>query len=68
VRVPFEDSHIQVVTAADLILFKLMAGRRKDWVDIDNVLAIQGVPERPYLDRWATTLGVADRLHRVLNE
>jgi hypothetical protein len=51
VRVPFEDSHIQVVTAADLILFKLMAGRRKDWVDIDNVLAIQGVPERPYLDR-----------------
>ncbi len=44
-----------------------MAGRRKDWVDIDNVVAVQGVPERPYLEQWAATLGVTDRLRRVLN-
>ncbi|MFY9346005.1 MAG: hypothetical protein WAT39_26175 [Planctomycetota bacterium] len=67
VRVPYLDSHVYAVSAADLILFKLMAGRRKDWVDIDNVVAVQGVPERPYLEQWAATLGVTDRLRRVLN-
>jgi hypothetical protein len=65
-RVPFQDAHVFVVTAADLILFKLIAGRRKDWVDIDNVVAVQGVPERAYLEQWAATLGVSDRLRRVL--
>jgi hypothetical protein len=66
VRVPFQDAHVDVVTAADLILFKLIAGRRKDWVDIDNVVAVQGIPERAYLEEWAAKLGVAERLTRVL--
>jgi hypothetical protein len=53
---------------ADLILFKLIAGRRTDWVDIDNILAVQGVPEREYLQSWAEKLAVKPRLDQVLRE
>ena len=49
-------------------LGKLVAGRRKDWVDIENVLAFQGVPDREYPRSWAERLGVAKRLDRVLGE
>lgn len=36
-------------------------------VDIDNVVAVQGVPEREYLQRWARRLGVGERLRKVLD-
>ena len=58
---------IFVCSAADLILFKLIANRRKDRVDIENVLTVQGVPEREYLSRWADTLGVRSRLDEELS-
>ena len=60
------DAVVYVVSAADLVLFKLIAGRRKDWVDIDNIVAVQGVPEPGYLETWARLLGVEDRLRRIL--
>jgi hypothetical protein len=63
---PVRDGEVYVVTAADLILFKLLAGRRKDWVDIDNVVAVQGIPERGYLERWAKQLEIEARLLKVL--
>jgi hypothetical protein len=31
-------------------------------MDLRNVIAVQGVPEREYLERWAAELGVTDRL------
>ena len=60
------DTDVYVVSAADLVLFKLVAGRRKDWVDIENVIAVQGVPERDYLRTWAKRLGIEDRLAKVI--
>jgi hypothetical protein len=68
VAVALKGRKIFVVGAADLVLFKLVAGRRKDWVDIENVLAVQGVPDREYLRSWADRLGVAQRLERVLGD
>jgi hypothetical protein len=59
---------IRIITAADLILFRLIAGRRKDWVDVDNIVAVEGVPESEYLHDWAGRLGVKERLDRVLRE
>ena len=59
---------LPVVTAADLILFKLLAHRPKDRVDIDNILAVQGLPEPAYLFDWARQLGLADRLELALQE
>jgi hypothetical protein len=57
---------IAICTAADLILLKLIADRPKDRVDVANILAVQGVPERDYLDRWARALGIEARLRAVV--
>lgn len=59
---------ISICTAADLVLLKLVADRPKDRVDIQNVLSVQGVPEREYLDRWARELRVGARLQAMLAE
>jgi hypothetical protein len=56
----------RVVTAADLILFKLLADRPKDKADIQSVLSVQGIPDADYLRDWAARLGVADRLEPAL--
>lgn len=57
-----------VASAADLILFKLMAWRRKDRMDVQNLLTVQGVPDEGYLRRWSERLGVTDRLEAMLEE
>jgi hypothetical protein len=56
----------RVVTAADLVLFELMADRPKDRADVQNVLIVQGIPDPEYLKEWAAKLGMADRLSRAL--
>jgi len=58
---------VPVCTAADLLLFKLLAGRNKDLVDVDNLLVVQGVPERSYLETWAKQLQIEERLRPYLN-
>jgi hypothetical protein len=57
---------LQVCTAADLILLKLVADRPKDRLDVENLLAVQGVPEREYLEQWAERLEVRRKLDAVL--
>ena len=57
---------LQVCTAADLLLFKLLADRPKDRADVRNVLAVQGIPDREYLERWAGELDVRPRLDELL--
>jgi hypothetical protein len=59
---------IFLCTAADVLLFKLVAWRHKDRADIENVITVQGIPERPYLEAWAAKLGVRDRLDETLRE
>ena len=57
---------VPVCSAADLLLFELLADREKDRMDVRNVLTVQGVPERAYLERWSRELGIEARLRRVL--
>jgi hypothetical protein len=59
---------LQVCTAADLVLLKLIADRPKDRMDIENLLAVQGVPERTYLESWAKELGIRPRLDALLTQ
>jgi hypothetical protein len=59
---------IYLCTAADVLLFKLIAYRHKDRADIENILTIQGVPERAYLEAWAAKLGMRERLEESLRE
>ncbi len=57
---------VPVCSAADLLLFKLIADREKDRMDVRNVLTVQGVPDREYLERWSALLGIRDRLEFAL--
>ncbi len=66
VKIDLGQGSVWVCTAADLVLFKLLADRKKDGTDVENVISVQGVPEREYLVRWAEVLGVGPRLDAVL--
>jgi hypothetical protein len=33
---------------------------------VGNVITVQGVPERTYLERWGRELGIAKRLDELL--
>jgi hypothetical protein len=66
VEVPGLGRNVPVISAADLVLFKLLADRPKDRLDVQNVIAVQGVPDPDYLREWARQLGVEARLERAL--
>ena len=59
---------VWVCTAADLVVLKLLADRRKDRSDVENVLLVQGVPELEYLRRWAGVMGIEARLTEALEQ
>lgn len=59
---------LPVFSAADLILFELLADRKKDRADVANMLSVQGVPDRAYLEHWAALQGVTGRLADALRD
>jgi hypothetical protein len=54
---------LRVATVEDLLVLKLIADRPKDQADLDGLLAV-GALDWAYVERWATTWGVLDRLDR----
>lgn len=63
-----------VTSTEDILLAKLrwyrMTGgtSEQQWRDVTGIVAVQGDRlDRAYLDRWATELGVADLLERLLS-
>ena len=58
-EVEFEGRSIWMLSPEDLVLHKLMAGRTRDFSDIDDILLIQGSMDRAYLEKWAGPLGVS---------
>ena len=52
---------MRVATVEDLIVLKLIADRTKDQADLEGLLAL-GALDWAYVERWATTWGVLDRL------
>jgi hypothetical protein len=63
-----ERKPVHLITAEDLILFKLLAGRPRDLLDIEDVFFMQSQLDEAYMRRWAGPLGVADQLERMLGE
>jgi hypothetical protein len=55
-----------VVSPEDLVLFKLLAGRARDWGDVADVLFIQGSLDEAYMRRWARKLGISEQLEKTL--
>jgi hypothetical protein len=52
----------------DLILLKLIAGRPRDYGDIEDIFFVQGQLDESYLRRWAAPLGITDRLEQALRD
>lgn len=67
-RVRLDGRDVWVLSAADLILHKLVAGRPKDLADIQNILLVQGVPDEGYLEHWAERLRVAEALRKAVRD
>jgi hypothetical protein len=61
-----EGQQVSFVTAEDLILFKLIASRPRDLIDVEEILFTQGDLDEAYMRRWARELGVAEKLEEVL--
>jgi hypothetical protein len=56
------------VSPEDLVLLKLIAGRKRDLADIEDILLGQPDVDEAYMRRWAKPLGVADQLEQALVE
>lgn len=54
---------LRVATVEDLIVLKLIADRPKDQADIEGLLDLGSV-DWSYVEQWAATWGVLDRLQR----
>jgi len=54
-----------VVSAEDLVLMKLQAGKPQDLIDVREVAAAQPL-NMPYIRRWAARLRLKTRLSRAL--
>jgi hypothetical protein len=65
-RVRLDGRDAWVLSAADIVLHKLLAGRPKDMADVQNILAIQGVPDPEYLQAWARRLKVESALEKAI--
>ena len=57
-----------ILTAEDIILLKLLAGRRKDALDIEELLRISRDLDLVYLREWANTLGVSAELEKQIRD
>ena len=66
VQVDAEGRKYWMVTPEDLILFKLVAARARDHVDVADVLFIQGHLDQSYMRSWAKVLNVAAKLEQAL--
>ncbi len=56
------------VSPEDLVLLKLIAGRKRDLADIEDVLLGQPDVDEAYMRRWAGPLGIAEHLEQALAE
>ncbi len=64
----FERGRIWFVSPEDLVLLKLIAGRPRDYLDVQDVLFTQGQLDEDYLQSWASELGVTEQLENALQD
>ncbi|MBI2933090.1 MAG: hypothetical protein HYY16_15710 [Planctomycetes bacterium] len=63
-----EGRPVQVMALEDVVLLKLVAHRRKDQLDVEEMLKIARAPDVDYMRKWAAYLGVSERLESALSE
>lgn len=68
VHAEMEGRRVAIVSVEDLLLFKLLADRTKDRLDVEDTLLVCGPVDLAYLRKWAGHLGITDRLERAMRE
>jgi hypothetical protein len=68
VQVRFLGADRWMITHEDLILHKLLANRRKDLVDGEEILKLHRTADLRYLREWAARLSISPRLETALEE
>ena len=63
-----ENLQVAVVSPEDLIVLKVLAGRPRDAIDVQDVLFMQGELDRDYMKHWAARLGVLENLEIALGK
>jgi predicted nucleotidyltransferase len=58
---------VWVTAPEDILLLKLIAFRRKDQLDIEEIIKISPDLDRTYLEKWGAFLGVTGRLEEFLS-
>lgn len=67
--VPIESHQIPVLTAEDLIVFKLMAGRARDYEAVAAIINAQSARlDTSYITGWLEQFGIEDTWDRALQE
>lgn len=62
-RISFRSKSLFLMSAEDTLLYKLLAAREKDMVDVQGILVASGDQlDMKYLRRWARRLGVSGQL------
>jgi hypothetical protein len=59
-RVPFAGSHVNVLGAEDLAVFKALFDRPRDWVDIDEMAAVGALDRQEAAERLASLIDPDD--------
>lgn len=66
-RVPFAGSHVNVLSAEDLAVFKALFDRSRDWVDIDEMAVAGALNREVAAERLTSLLGSDDsRIARLV--
>lgn len=63
-----DDRTLWFLSAEDIVLYKLIAGRQRDLADINDIIILQTDLDREYLRRWAQRLGLEDALEERFEE
>jgi hypothetical protein len=67
-RVELDNSSLMLVSPEDLILLKLLAGRPRDYTDVQDILFTLGTLDEKYMRHWAKELGLSQKLEKALNQ
>ena len=69
VQVPFQDETCRAITMEDLVVYKLIADRPRDRLDVLDVLGARlrsgGTVDWVHIEHWAAEWGVTDALNRA---
>ena len=66
-RCEVDEVSCDIVSPEDLILFKLIANRPRDLVDVADILFVQGQLDETYMRHWASELRILERLESALD-